>query len=246
MLRRDVFLGLIPAALLAANFWDIRQPADWTPKEIEKLRSRSPWAKFAGVSMKGGAGGGGMRGGGMGGPGMGPGGMGGGGGMADGEGGGGGGMRRPGGMGGSTRMPEVTVRWESAAPMQAASSMAESPFARAVAGWAQEHYVIMASGYPAMGGRGRQEGGADPSRAQQMQQRLLQGTVLKRKGKPPIQAVKMGRITGPEGPLMTFLFPREPIAIEDKEVSFESAAGPMEIKAKFNLKHMVYGGQLAL
>ena len=248
MLRRAFVLSSVPTALLAGEFWQDKQPADWTGKEIGKLRSRSPWAKTATVNVKGGAGGmrSGMGRGGIGGPGTGgPGGMGGGG-MADGE--GGGAMRSPGGMGGQSgiRMPEVTVRWESASPMLAAAAVSESPFAREVAGWAQEYYVIVASGFPALTARGRQEGRADPERVQQMQQRMLQGTTLKRKGKPGIQAAKMGRIAGPDGPLMTFLFPREPIAIEDKDVTFESLAGPMEIKAKFNLKQMVHDGALSL
>jgi hypothetical protein len=44
-----------------------------------------------------------------------------------------------------------------------------------------------------------------------------------------------------------FLFPRsEAITLEDKEVEFETKLGPMEIKRKFKLQDMVFGGKLEL
>jgi len=85
------------AVLLAGEFWQDKQPSDWTEKEIQRLVTKSPWAKEAILTMGGGhmgqmdKGGGGIGGGGRG-----MGGMGGGGGM-----GGPGGMGGGGGMGGA-------------------------------------------------------------------------------------------------------------------------------------------------
>ena len=51
-----------------------------------------------------------------------------------------------------------------------------------------------------------------------------------------------------EGPVLMLAFPRkgQPISLDDREVMFHAKMGPIEIKAKFPLKEMVYGGQLAL
>jgi hypothetical protein len=48
--------------------------------------------------------------------------------------------------------------------------------------------------------------------------------------------------------LMLFLFPytTQPIKPEDKEVTFLTKMGPMELKVKFALKDMMYKGQLTL
>jgi hypothetical protein len=70
---------------------------------------------------------------------------------------------------------------------------------------------------------------------------------LKRKGKDPVSPARMAMTQGDEGMTVLFLFPRTAeITADDKDVSFETAAGPMAIKAKFNLKDMVYDGKLAL
>src|SRR5262245_11951996 len=93
--RSALFAGLvIPAGrfelpIWAAEFWNDKQPSEWSEKDIDRLLKRSPWAREISVSLGsgGGAGGGGGRGGGRGGRGGG-GGMGGGGGRGMGGGGG--------------------------------------------------------------------------------------------------------------------------------------------------------------
>jgi len=102
--RRDAFtFGLTaPAALsglrawASGDFWNEKEPADWSQEEIKRLLTKSPWARQGNVSFGGAAGGpgGGGRGRGGGGGGYGGGGMGGGGGY------GGGGMGGGGGYGG--------------------------------------------------------------------------------------------------------------------------------------------------
>jgi hypothetical protein len=257
----------------AGDFWKDKAPTDWSDKEVSRMMTSSPWAKQVSVQM-GGAAGGGMRGGGggrgrgggggmggMGGGGMGAGGgMGGGGGAGmggrgiggggeEGIGGGGGGMG--GGGGAPVEVPKMTVRWESAIPVREAAVKTEAA-AKDVDQWSKEFYVItVGGGRISMGGAGGRRGGErpqpDPARMQQMQDRFKEATTLKRKGKDPIQPARVERLQTPEGSIMAFLFPRsEAIDLDDKEVTFETAIGPMEVKSKFNLKDMVYKGKLSL
>jgi len=103
--RRALILGCtlgpcFVSPAFAGEFWDDQEPERWAEKDVQRLLTKSPWAKQASVEM-GGGGPGGM--GGMGGPGMGgPPGM---------------DMGGPGGRGGPGGMNAV-VRWESAAPIR--------------------------------------------------------------------------------------------------------------------------------
>src|SRR5580658_4429942 len=64
-----------------SEFWNKKEPSQWSSEEIEKLKTKSPWAKPVNVALRqsgssgnsgaGYPGGGGMGGGGMGGGGMG-------------------------------------------------------------------------------------------------------------------------------------------------------------------------------
>jgi hypothetical protein len=47
---------------------------------------------------------------------------------------------------------------------------------------------------------------------------------------------------------MLFAFPRKELQItpEDKQVTFKTTMGPMEISVKFNLKDMVFDQKLSL
>ena len=152
--------------------------------------------------------------------------------------------------GGGMAAPKVILRWESAEPVREALTKAEAGHAAQLAEWSKEFYVITASGIPMTGAgrRSSQDGGQmDPNRMQQMQQRIAQAATLKRKGKDPLAPARAATIRGKEGMIVVFLFPRtEAITADDKEVSFETVAGPMSFKSKFNLKDMVYDGKLAL
>jgi hypothetical protein len=82
---------------------------------------------------------------------------------------------------------------------------------------------------------------------QQMQERMKAAAALKIKGKDAIAPTRIEMATTPDGRTISFLFPRSSdIGMDDKEVAFETAMGPREIKVKFTLKDMVYGGKLAL
>jgi hypothetical protein len=153
---------------LAADFWNKKEPADWTPQELETLKTKSPWAKKVHGEMAAGAGGGSRGGGGGGGRGGGGGGFGGGAESGGGFGGGGGGGGRGGGGGGfgggeggggaaAPQGPEVVVRWENADPVLQATKLQIPP-------QLADHYAISISGLPqqmlamAMNGGGRTGG----------------------------------------------------------------------------------------
>lgn len=260
-------------AYAPGQFWNEKPAAEWSEQDIQQLLSHSPWARTAEARFKrpdgddsqsgGERGGGGMGGppGGGGGGGMGgPPGGGGGGGMGGPPGGaGGGGMGGPpggGGMGGPGGMPqmEATVRWESAAPIVEAQKKQPDPAAA-------ENYIISVSGLPLFGGP-PPGGGPDaqasterPSRpAPSAEQRmamigsLKQSSALQRKGKDPIAAGRVGELEGSETPALLFYFPRsgDPIALADKEVTFSTRVGPLQLRVKFALKDMQYHGQISL
>jgi hypothetical protein len=205
-----------------------------------------------------GMGGPGMGGPGMGGPGMGGPGMGGGGLGGPGTGGGGWGGRR----GGTDRRGDereaarkLTVRWESAAPVREALVKSESADASKFADWSKDYYVVTVSGLPPMGQHRRRGGDddqqpPDPDRAKEMQERmqerLKQTTTLKVKDKT-VAPERIETFESPSGRTLAFLFPRTAnILPDDKEVSFATSMGPMEIKSKFALKEMQFKGKLEL
>ena len=54
-------------------------------------------------------------------------------------------------------------------------------------------------------------------------------------------------LPGADGMVMAYLFPRTFVIDEnDKEVAFETAMGPMEVRTKFVLKEMKFKGKLEL
>src|SRR5206468_269342 len=87
----------------------------------------------------------------------------------------------------------------------------------------------------------------DPSRVQEMQDRLKEATSLTAKGKDPITPARVEMIQTPEGRATAFLFPRtSDLSLDDKEVVFQTAMGPMAVKSTFKLKDMTYQGKLQL
>lgn len=232
------------AILLAGEFWQDKQPSDWTDKDVQRLETKSPWAKEASVSLERGLMDGVRMGGGM------PGGMGGGMGRGGrGMGGSRGGTGRA-GQGGASA-PKMTVRWDSAAPLRDAAARGTlSEQAKKVAEWAKEYYVVTITGMTMMRGRGRdqQQSEPDASQAEQMQERLKEETALKLTGSGgTIAPERVEVLDAGEGREVVFLFPRsEAVSMDDKEVDFETAMGPRQIKVKFTLKDMIYHGKLEL
>ncbi len=234
------------------EFWNKKAPSEWTPEEIDKLLSKSPWAKEVTAQYAPGEGGDRQSGGGY------PGGRGGGGGGYPGGGGGGGGYpggigfpRGRGGMGGgrggsgrggTTSSYKGTVRWESARPILDAQ---KTPLAEVFA----NHYVISVSSIPLMQGRrSSQDDDEESSKpSTDRMDELKQSTILQPKGKELAQAGVVQREVS-SGTILLFGFSREAIELSaaDKEVDFSTRLGRLVVKAKFDPKEMRYHGQLAL
>jgi hypothetical protein len=246
----------------SSDFWNKKEPAEWSSDEIDKLVTKSPWAKEVTVSSAamsrgyGNGGGGGNTGGGMGDPGVGGGGGYPGGGMGGGGMGGGGmGGRGSGGggrRGGGGPMPvsyKATVRWESAKPVQEAL---KTPLPEGLAG----AYVISVSGVPVVqpGRQHSDDGDTDTTVSKGLSDEVLDRikslTYLEPKGKSPAQpsVVQKGSISSSGTPTLLFGFPRDVVALtaEDKEVAFTTRLGLIDVKTRFNLKDMLYRKELAL
>ena len=237
------------------NFWDKKDPGDWSSEEIARLLSKSPWAKEVNAQYAPGEGGYGSpngggypggQGGGMGGPriGMGIPGMGG-------PRGGMGGGRRNGGGGGTrtaTSYEKGTVIWESAKPVRAAI---KTPLPDAFA----NHYVISVSGIPLRGDRRRSQTSSDDSdssrtsssSADDALDNLKQLTTLTPKGKELAEAGVVARQTNTYSSIL-FGFSKEFLELtkQDHEVLFETRLGNLVVKAKFDPKEMLYRKELSV
>lgn len=242
----------LPVYGSSAEFWNKKAPAEWTPEEIDKLITKSPWAKEVTAEYaaggEGGTSGSGAPGGSI--PGTG----------RTGTGGGIGGLSIPGiggiggrrGRGGGGRGPrggmshyEGIVRWESAKPVIEAM---KSPLPEAFAG----HYVISVNSIP---WNSRGSGSANEDESQDASRRSRQDDLenlkelasLQSKGKDLVQAGIVQQQVG-SGTSFLFGFSKEllPLSADDKEILFSSRFGRLLVKAKFHPKEMLYQGQLAL
>jgi len=254
---------LCSGVLIAADFWQSKKPGEWTEKEARRIIENSPWVKEVQptMNMQGMGGGGGSRGGrggggggvggggGMGGPGGGMGGPGGGmagssqgGGMGADSGGMGGPMGGP--AGGGMQLPKIKVAFETAMPVAEAKARIE--IKDVFQGLRDEFVIVSVSGMRSMGAT--RKGGEDADRAKDMQARLLQLTTLKVKDDKVYQPADARIQQTPTGSVMIFAFPRKELQLtpEDKQVTFKTTMGPMEISVKFNLKDMVFDQKLSL
>jgi hypothetical protein len=247
----------------ASDFWNKKDPDEWSDQERETLKTKSPWAKKihgeGGFGGRGGGRGSSMDGGGSRG--------GGGGGMS-----GGGGGKRGGGGGGGEDMsaapaplgPEVVIRWESATPVLAATKF-QLPSALA------DHYAVSVTGLPPQllaivlsgrggrgGGRGRGEDGAPPPEAEAQppadpaaeakarQDRLLHAASLSAKNKDTQTADTVLQTADKRTIIFGFLKANLPLAPTDKDVEFNLKFGPTTFKAKFEPKEMMFKGALTV
>ena len=250
------FAGWTRLYAFGSDFWNKKDPSEWNHDEVDQLTNKSPWAKAVSVSgpannpygqQGGGYPGGGYPGGGYPGGGY-PGGGYPGGGYPGGgyPGGGYGGMgRRRGPMQQAGPSYKGTVRWESAKPIMEALRTDKLP-----EGFA-DRYVISIVGIPPNVGQERRYQGQNDDSDQRSQQQLLdqikQQTYLSPKDKRDAQP---GIVTqqGSRYGNVLFGFSKDVLALkpEDKEVTFSTVFGRIPIKAKFNLKEMMYHGELAI
>ena len=156
----------------------------------------------------------------------------------------------------------VTVRWESAVPVQQALQRQGSLSAdegKTLADASQKDYIITVVGFRAPSRRSR-SGGIDPSdssdqdrdrdsksSSDQLRSRYLDAARLVPRGKSPIFAEDV-QFEGPNGAgEIRFLFPKtKAISGDDKEVVFEFESQGVKLEHKFRLSDMNYQGKLAL
>jgi hypothetical protein len=277
------WLALTSRYAAAADFWNKKDSGEWSPQEIDTLKTKSPWAKKVHGEI---AGGGGSRGGGSGGGSRGGGGSAGSfGGMADAESNGisagGGGSRGGGGGknggGGSSdgggfsavpQGPEVVIRWESAAPMLAATKFQLPPnlanhYAVSITGLPPQMLAMVMNGRPGGGGgrgRGRDgkapdappaeappvEAGTPEEQAKARQERLLHSVTLTAKGRDPQVADTVMQTSDKQTIIFGFSKDALPLGANDKDVEFAMKTGIMTIKAKFEPKEMMFKGALTV
>lgn len=220
-------LGLAAETAFAAEFWDQKQPADWTPDEVERLLSKSPWTKEASIVNT-------ARIGPLGSP------------LPD--------VididpaqiasAGPVGPNGERPIPEAPgkfkarVRWESALPVRQALKR------KTTAAFAENYVINVVGDIP----------NVLPSDDDSSEQRQVKLDILKERTRlerrnDPIDLVRVE--LAPASPLSRagtlFYFSRDlPLTLEDKQVTFVTKLGPLEIKCKFTLKEMLYRGHLEL
>ncbi|HEY7339167.1 MAG TPA: hypothetical protein VH639_30040 [Bryobacteraceae bacterium] len=235
-------MGNATRLLAASDFWNKKDPKDWTNDEIEKLTTNSPWAKPVSAQMESnddsvynsGSPQGGSQGRpriGLGIPGLGIPGVGGGY-----PGGGGGGYPGGGGRRGSgAHQVRGTVLWESAQPVMDA---VKPEFPEEFAG----HLVIALNGFPfPPRNENRSEEDAlddlksvtflKPDRSDSVQPGVV---------KRPVSSSTSGGI------LFGFSKDLVKLGVEDKEIQFTTSLGHSHIVARFTPKDMLYRGKLAV
>jgi len=160
-----------------------------------------------------------------------------------------------GGSRGSVQGPEVVICWQTAKPIAEVTKVT-------LPASLDNHYAIGVTGLPpamliAPGrgrGRGRGRDGSavvpetpeDPAAQQKaMIDRLKSSARMEAKGKDPATADLLLQTANKQ--TVIFGFPKEgfPLAVGDKEVVFTLKL-MATFKAKFELKDMMYGGQLAV
>jgi hypothetical protein len=265
--RRNLFVlsgasiaALRPLAAGNSDFWEKKQPSEWSNEEIDRLITKSPWAKevnaqyapgqangggypdgggYPGGGYPGGGGGGGR--GTMGGPTIGIPGIGGIGFPR------GGGRGRGGqGRGGQGSAFHGTVRWDSAQPIRDAL---KTSLPDAFDG----HYVLAVSGIPLLdnprqGPRDEDDDASSNRRTQDDSLDHLKAlTSLQVKGKDYVQAGVVQRQVGSANTLL-FGFSKEmlPVSKQDAEINFSTQMARLIVKARFTPKEMLYHGDLAV
>lgn len=221
---------LASAALTAADFWEEKDFTTWSPQQIDKMLTDSPWAKKATIVLgslrEGGGSGGGFQSSGAG--------FGGGGGATDSAGGGGefSGVRRI----------TATVAWISALPVRQAIARLRAGVDAPVLPddkrlpEDEAFYVVAVAGMP--------------TRVAQAASRneVVDKTELKSKRKEPIKPADIRIVPeSKETVRVEFVFPKSnAITVDDKEVEFVTKIGPADITRKFTLAEMMVRGRLAL
>jgi hypothetical protein len=214
----------------ATGFWNKKPSTDWSPDEIQQITNRSPWARETNLDFEAaddptpvpgtGSPYNGTNGSGRGGT-----------------------IERPAGI--MKRAP-VLARWESALPVRDALL---TPLPHAF----DKHYVISLSNVPpnamnsSMNKRRPSDAPAPTITLEAMLEELQAAATLEVAGKDPAGAGIVQRLKGSESTYL-FGFSKEflTLALNDKEAVFVLHTLRVSVKAKFQLKDMVYKGVLAV
>src|SRR5579883_1407503 len=222
MTRRTAILTTLAVPIWAASgkpFWDEKEPETWTDEERQQILTNSPWARPAQVHTDTGPGGLTGRGSTMA--------------NTRGRRAAGPGIPSPSGSGPIGKY-EAIVRWESAKPVREANrnQSKDDPAAS---------YILFVSGdLPMLGRRSNDESESEFAQRLEM---LKQYTKLEKRG-DPIYLTRIAYV-GNSGTL--FYFERNDlIRLDDHQVTFVTKLGPVDVKAKFMLKEMMYRGKLEL
>ncbi len=214
----------------ATGFWNKKASTDWSPEEIQQITTRSPWARETNFDFEAaedptpvpgtGSPYAGTNGSGRGGT-----------------------IERPAGI--MKRAP-VLARWESAGPIRDALL---TPLPHAF----ENHYVISLSNVPptamnsSLNKRRPSDAPAPVMTLEAMLEELQAAATLEAPGKDPAGAGIVRRLTGSESTYL-FGFSKEflPLSVNDKEAVFILHTLRVSVKAKFQLKDMIYKGSLAV
>ena len=233
----------LPAA--RKEFWENKDPAEWSDEEKRILLGQSPWARegivrfeveLKGARATGSYEGVARPGGGV--PGANPG-------------------ATPGAVasvpigerpppvpstdtGQSVRF-KVLARWESAKPVRLAGGP-EMPEGTA------QFYIIRLRGMPLLPPPKGRDGDSVPNPNQGMLDAIQQNSRIERKNKIAISCAHLLTGSGESATELLLLFARgtDPITVGEKAVTLESRFGPFHLSVKFPLKDMLYKGALAL
>jgi hypothetical protein len=235
---------LLAFCLYAADPWQSKPFTEWSDKDVNKLLTKSPWAREVSVELNGPAAtlsdgvGRDRAGDPMGnrpatlgsstGPGV----------MAP----GGGPRGAPDGggqIGGDVHSVMLTVRWQSALPVRQAiarrkygAEATTSPDAKKLLD-DNSAYLIAISGLP-------------PTYTPQLKAAILSETSLSSKGK---DLRPSDVLLPPSGKFADTIFVFQkttPFTADDKDVEFSTKFGALNIKCKFRLKDLLFSGDLAL
>ncbi len=217
------------AALTAADFWEEKDFTTWSPQQIDKMLTDSPWAKKATIVV------GSLQAEGLGGFQSGGAGVGGGGGAARDSDGGGSEFQ-------GVRRITVTVAWISALPVRQAIARLRAGVDAPVLPddkrlpEDEAFYVVAVAGMPT---RVAQAGAL---------KEVLERTVLRSKRKEAIKPADIRIVPESKQTVrVEFVFPKSnAITLDDKEVEFVTKIGAADITRKFGLADMTVRGRLAL
>jgi hypothetical protein len=214
-------LGGSLGAYAAKEFWNEKNPSDWTAGEIDLLLNKSPWAKDASISYYGGQNGPlsnslpGER------------------------------NRKPKTASDSTSPSAVSpaewkaiIRWESALPVRLALKLGPSPDV-------EKFYILnMVGDVPSVGATPDEDASQRAARFET----LKQVTKLEHKGDEILLSrVEVSPRNNLTLAGTLFYFSRGlALRLEDKQAIFSTKLGPIDVKCKFALKDMIYRGSLEL